>query len=1614
MRLPIRAKLAAVLIIMSSLPMAMVLIVMFVGGSKLITKGIAERMSTMAAAPAGDMEVDIEEDIGYMVFNMQRQDVIDFLSNSVAHRSIEELDRLDREWPTLSETDKPMASVLNNPLSAELRRMMKFHPFPKEIFVTDRYGQLVAATGRTSDFYQKGETWWDEAYADGKGGIYISEIGWDASSQVWSLDVSFPIMKDGEVLGVIKSVRNVDDWVAAIQEELEREEAENIKPMLVRRDGRITYPLPDANAMIVESPPDPVTLMEPLAQWEGRITEHPRIGWRITDAGRLEGYAKVSFKKELAGMEVKSPSWVLILSTPKSEALGQLNKLSLKVLAAGVAIIAMIFLLGLWLADRNVVRRISRLAVATRKMAAGDYSSRISATRGILKILPSDELDELSEDFNSMISQVEGSYEAIKTSESNYREVFDAGSDAMFVHDVDTGAILDVNQRACEIFGYSHDELCGKSVGELSSGESPYTHDDAMRQMRKVTQGYPQSFEWLCKDHKERLFWVEFNLKLAMIGNEGRLLASLRDITDRKLAEEALRDSQERLKTVADFTYDWEYWTGSDGRYIYVSPSCERITGYRMEEFFKNPSLLREITHPDDLEAIEHHLDEHNREGQGSAEIDFRIIRPDGEVRWIAHVCQGVYGADGKWLGRRASNRDATDRRHADEILRDSEERYRMLVETMAEGLALGDENYNFTYVNGPFCRMLGYTQDEMLGKPMLDFVHPEFKHVMEARQAERRSGEEGSYEFAWLAKDGYTLWTIISPKGIFDSDGTFCGSLGVVTDITDRKRTERELQDSEEKYRLLFATESNAILMAEADTHTIIDANEAACSMYGYTRDEFVGMRPEDISVEPDVTDENLRKALEGATMERSTREHRRKDGTTFHVEISNTVFTMHAKRVICAIIRDITENIESERALRASEEQNRTIIENMLTGFALNEMIYDEQGQAVDWRFITTNPAFSKLVGIPDPSGSTVRDIMPDLHQSWIDEFGQVGKTGLPRRFQKYQEEVAKWWDVMVYKIGENQLAVMFQDITAEKKAVEEIAKLAKFPDENPNPVLRVSADGQLLYGNKASDRVRAMWGCEPGQEVHGEWRDLIQQAMESGENLRAELECADGTTFLLWLAPVVVGGYVNLYGLDMTAEKKAVEEIAKLAKFPDENPNPVMRVSSDGQLLYGNNASDCVRATWQCETGQEVRGEWRELIQRALDTGENIRTELECTDGKTFLLSLAPIVDGGYVNIYGLDVTTEKEASEELQASQQMLQSILNTIPVRVFWKDTDSIYIGGNWHFCHDAGLDAVDELIGKTDYKLGWVEQADRYRADDRLVMDSGKEKLGYEEPQTTPSGEKIWLRTSKVPLKDAKGKIIGVLGTYEDITEQKRVYEALHIANELKTNFIRVAGHELRTPVSYILGAVRLLKDSRDPDKLLHAIQVMGAKAKRLDEIIQGMFKLIRQERYGAEMCYEDVIVGELVEEVQLDVFSFVNRRNQKFLIEGAKDVPVIRGDRAKLRDVIENLVMNAIKFTPDGGEIRLDASESDGYLTIAVSDQGPGIPPAELKHIFEPFYSGGDVLKHSSGMIGYEKRGIGLGLAIVQYFVELHGGGVDVETGSEGSTFMVRIPMRR
>ena len=195
-------------------------------------------------------------------------------------------------------------------------------------------------------------------------------------------------------------------------------------------------------------------------------------------------------------------------------------------------------------------------------------------------------------------------------------------------------------------------------------------------------------------------------------------------------------------------------------------------------------------------------------------------------------------------------------------------------------------------------------------------------------------------------------------------------------------------------------------------------------------------------------------------------------------------------------------------------------------------------------------------------------------------------------------------------------------------------------------------------------------------------------------------------------------------------------------------------------------------------------------REHVGEAFDKGyRNLETGHRHKDGsrRDVLVSMHGIELRGrhYLVATWTDITARKRSELAVAESRRLLQAVIDTAPVRVFWKDLDSRYLGCNPSFAADAGKASPAGVVGRTDREMAWAAQAEAYRADDRAVMQSGTSRLAYEEPQTTPDGRQIWLRTSKVPLRDAEGKVIGVLGTYEDISESKRSEQQLRMAAEV-------------------------------------------------------------------------------------------------------------------------------------------------------------------------------------------------------------------------------------
>jgi PAS domain S-box-containing protein len=280
----------------------------------------------------------------------------------------------------------------------------------------------------------------------------------------------------------------------------------------------------------------------------------------------------------------------------------------------------------------------------------------------------------------------------------------------------------------------------------------------------------------------------------------------------------------------------------------------------------------------------------------------------------------------------------------------------------------------------------------------------------------------------------------------------------------------------------------------------------------------------------------------------------------------------------------------------------------------------------------------------------------------------------------------------------------------------------------------------------------------------------------------------------------------GIIGLVLLHRRAEQALHQTEENFRRSLEESPLGVRIVTEKGETLYANRAILSIygydsiedlkttpakkRYTPESYAEFQIRREKRR--QGVCDPSE-YEISIVRKDGEVRHLQVVRkeiLWDGErQFQVIYQDITERKWAEQALQESQQMLQSVLDTIPVRVFWKDRNSSYLGCNRPFALDAGLQSPEELIGRNDFEMGWAEQAHSYLSDDRLVMETGEPKLGYEETQTTPAGGRIWLRTNKVPLRDAEGKVNGVLGTYEDITKSKQMEEMLR-ASETKYRIV--------------------------------------------------------------------------------------------------------------------------------------------------------------------------------------------------------------------------------
>ncbi len=354
----------------------------------------------------------------------------------------------------------------------------------------------------------------------------------------------------------------------------------------------------------------------------------------------------------------------------------------------------------------------------------------------------------------------------------------------------------------------------------------------------------------------------------------------------------------------------------------------------------------------------------------------------------------------------------------------------------------------------------------------------------------------------------------------------------------------------------------------------------------------------------------------------------------------------------------------------------------------------------------------------------------------------------------------------------------------------------------DATTGAILDANRRATMLYGRSKQELIKSNI-AELSEGAAAYTQRLAKQYMEralNGEPQIFEWRARHSNGNAFWVevnmsADIIDGERRLIASVRDIDERKAVEAQLELTQFAVDNlADAAYWCDAQGRITYVNNASsEALGYTADELLGMNVSDVDIELLPEVwVATLANLKQDkivvLERThrrkDGSLFPVEVKiHYIEFGETRVicaFAHDITTRRENENQIEESRRFLRTVLDTIPIRVFWKDRSSIYMGGNLTFAQDAGLAATDELAGKSDFDLSWdVEQAEAFRKDDHEVITSGKAKLNIEEHIVRDDGGPHWLRTNKIPLRDTDDNVIGVLGTYEDITERKRMQDAI-------------------------------------------------------------------------------------------------------------------------------------------------------------------------------------------------------------------------------------------
>ncbi|MBN2348296.1 MAG: PAS domain S-box protein [Bacteroidales bacterium] len=747
---------------------------------------------------------------------------------------------------------------------------------------------------------------------------------------------------------------------------------------------------------------------------------------------------------------------------------------------------------------------------------------------------------EISEDYLSFegneyvfvlvsdITQRKKTQNALINSERNYREIFNATNEAIIVHDAKTGMVVDVNDTMLKMYNCNYHDALTVPIGKLSMGEYPYDLTTSYKHLRETIIHGEQHFEWRSRKLTGELFWTEIYLKHTKISGDDRILAVVRDISEKKKAEKELQASELRYKALFEQAADGILVGNSKGQIIEVNTSICILTGYTKEELLLQP--ITKLFTPKELQNNPLRFDLLDKGEIVSRERTIR--KKDG-----SYVPAEMYTKkipDGRY---QAFIRDISQRKMTERALQESEERFRSIVHQLSDIVWVVDENLQIKYETPSVSKILGFEADYLVGKNICDFIHDKEKdqfvkdfyevinkknkytptifrmqHVkgywinlealgnnlldhpaingiiitarditerIKSEQALKESEERltlaleattdglwdwdilnkkyffspryykildykpGEFEYqidTWKTlihpddqpnvlssiyrqpkkkdenieveyrmktKSGEWKWILSKSKALScDKTTTSSRIIGTITDITERKYAEQALVESEAKYRILYETAGDAILMMKGDK--FVDCNPAALEIFGCKKNEILNKTPYDFSPQYQ-SDGSLSREKALFLIEKSLKgkhkffdwQHTRFNKEIFETEVSLNLIELSGEKYLQAIVRDITDRKKAEKELRLSEEKFRNIFNSSTDAIVISDL---------NFKIKEVNQTFLEKTGYykDELEKLSILNVIPEINHPIVN--ARFGKISVNNEVPAFELEIVK----------------------------------------------------------------------------------------------------------------------------------------------------------------------------------------------------------------------------------------------------------------------------------------------------------------------------------------------------------------------------------------------------------------------------------------------------------------------------------------------------------------------------------------------------------------------------------------------------------------------------